>query len=159
MANSTFRGVTEFDRAAYLKDIGEKIARHGHAVQQVAGADGEPGWSYTVGLHAAGLPELIIIGGLARGGQVSVLNRLAERMRSGEALHLGERDPDVLEGVDVTYIEVVDTTTSDFAVALKFASDFRALQVVWPDHGNRFPWEPGYSFARAEQRLLGLPPA
>jgi hypothetical protein len=31
------------------------------------------------------------------------------------------------------------------------------LQVVWPDKENRFPWEPGYSFPPAEQRLLGVP--
>jgi Domain of unknown function (DUF4262) len=143
------------DHARYLEEIRAKVAEHGHAVQQVAAAEGEASWSYTIGLHAAGLPELIIVGGLGLAGQGSVLNRLAERLREGETLPVGERDPSVLEGVDVTYLEVADTTTEDFAVALRLQSDFRALQVVWPDLENRFPWEPGYAFPPDEQRLLG----
>ena len=33
--------------AVYLDDVRAKIDTHGHAVQQVAGNDGAPGWSYT----------------------------------------------------------------------------------------------------------------
>jgi hypothetical protein len=78
-------------------------------------------------------------------------------LREGGTLRVGQRDPTVLEGFDVTYLEASDTTTQDFAVAGRLQSDFRALQVVWPDKENRFPWEPGYSFPPAEQRLLGVP--
>jgi hypothetical protein len=150
--------VTEADHSAYLEGIRAKVAKHGHAVQQVAPDDeGSPGWSYTIGLHAAALPELIIIGGLSLQAQGRTLNRLAERMRAGETLQVGERDATVLEDFDVTYLEVSDTTTEDFAVALRLQTDFQALQVVWPDMENRFPWESGYSFPPAEQRLLGVP--
>ena len=92
-------------------------------------------------------------------GQHGVLNDLAKRLRSGDDLPVGSRDPSVLEGFEVTYLEVADTTTEDFAVALKLQSGFRALQVVWPDLDNRLPWEPGYSFPATEQRLLGPPPS
>jgi hypothetical protein len=121
--------VTEADHGAYLDSIRAPVAEHGHAVQQAAPDDEESlGWSY-----------------------------IAERLREGGKLPLCERDPTVLEGFDVTYLEVSDTTTEDFAVALRLQSDFRALQVVWPDMENRFPWESGYSFPPAEQRLLGVP--
>lgn len=63
----------------------------------------------------------------------------------------------MLQDFDVTHVEVSDTTTEDFAVALKLQADFQALQVIWPDMENRFPWEDGYSFPPTEQRLLGPP--
>jgi hypothetical protein len=148
--------MAESDHSAYLDRMRGIVAEHGHAVQQVAPDEGL-GWSYTIGLHAAGLPELIIMGGLALDGQRRTLNGLAERMRAGESLPIGERDPTVLKGFDVTYVEVADTTTEDFAIALRLQSDFRALQVVWPDLENRFPWDPGYSFPPDEQPLLGEP--
>jgi hypothetical protein len=34
-----------------LESIRAKIAKHGHAVQQVAPDDEGSGWSYTIGLH------------------------------------------------------------------------------------------------------------
>lgn len=72
------------DTSAYLESIRAKVDRYGHAVQQVA-AEGQPGWSYTVGLHAAGLPELIIVGGLPVAEQGSILNRLAARVRGRDS--------------------------------------------------------------------------
>ena len=132
---------------------------HGFAVVAVGGDEHGPPSSYTVGLHAEGLPELVIVGGLSTGGQQSTLNVLADRLLAGESLQVGARDPSVIDGFDVTYIEVADTTTEDFAVALRLQAGFRAVQVVWPDTDNRFPWEQGYSFSPVEQRLLGPPPA
>ena len=142
---------------AYLDELRATIDEHGHAVQQVASGGDEPGWSYTIGLDAFELPELIIVGGVPRGEQGSILNGLAARMRDGEELELGARDPSVLEGFDVTYVEVADTTTEDFAVALRLQRSFRAVQIVWPDVQNRFQWDPGYAFPPREQRLLGSP--
>jgi hypothetical protein len=147
------------DFSAYVDDIRSGIAEYGHMVQYVGSTEDEPDWSYTIGLHADGLPELIIVGGLSMEGQHAVLNDLAARLRSGEELPIGGRDPSVLEGFDVTYLDVVDTATQDFAVALRLQSEFRALQAIWPDRGNRFPWEPGYSLPLTQQRLLGLPPS
>lgn len=144
--------------AVYLDDIRDKIARYGHAVQQVGGAPGSPVWSYTIGLRAVLLPELIIVGGVAGQAQQQILNTLAARMRTGDELAVGKRDPAVLEGVEVTYLEVADTTTELFTIANHVQSAFRALQVVWPDTENRFPWEPGYGFAPGAQPLLGEPP-
>ena len=144
--------------STYLAQVRRLIAQHGHAVQVVAPSPGEAGWAYTVGLHSHGLPELIVVGGLAVPDQHGILNELAERMRDGEVFEPGRRYPSLLVGFDVTFVEVADTTTEDFAVANRLQSDFRALQMVWPDHSNRFPWDPDYAIPKDDQRLLGLPP-
>lgn len=145
--------------ALYLDDLRAKIGRYGHAVQQVGGSPGSAVWSYTIGLRAVGLPELVIVGGVAGQAQQQILNDLAARMRVGDELPIGQRDRAVLDGVDVTYVEVTDTTAEVFAIANQVQSSFRALQVVWPDTENRFPWEPGYAFAPGAQPLLGEPPS
>ncbi|HEX7297935.1 MAG TPA: DUF4262 domain-containing protein [Solirubrobacteraceae bacterium] len=147
------------EEAEILEQVRQLMHDHGFAVVAVGGGEHGPPWSYTVGLHSAGLPELVIVGGLSSEGQHSTLSMLAERLLAGESLRVGARDPSVIEAFEVTYIEVADTTTEDFAVALRLQSGFRAVQVVWPDTDNRFPWEQGYGFSLVEQRLLGLPPA
>jgi len=151
--------VHDSEEAAVLEQVRQLMHDHGFAVVAVGGDELGPPSSYTVGLHSAGLPELVIVGGLSTEGQHGTLNMLGDRLLAGESLQVGARDPSVIEGFDVTYIGVVDPSTEDFAVALRLQSGFRAVQVVWPDTDNRFPWEQGYSFGSVEQRLLGLPPA
>src|SRR3954447_13322413 len=129
----------------HLDQTRKLIDRHGHAVQAVMGTPTSPGWAYTVGLHRHGLPELIIVGGLTVADQHGILNELALRMRAGERFEAGERESTLLVGFEAVFVEVADASTEDFAVANRLQSGFRALQVVWPDHDNRFPWEPGYS--------------
>jgi hypothetical protein len=139
--------------------VSNVIARQGHAVQVVLPTAGGPGWAYTIGLHTFGLPELIVVGGLSIPDQHDLLNDVAMRMRKGEVMEPGTCDDTILVGYRAAFIEVADTTTEEFAIGNKLQSDFRALQIVWPDHDDRFPWEPGYSLAPETQRLLGRPPA
>src|SRR5436190_8693687 len=146
-----------FSIPEFLDHSRDVIDRHGHIVQVVMGTPDAPGWAYTVGLHRHRLPELIIIGGLAVDDQHGILNELAQRMRAGERFEAGDRESTLLVGFDATFVEVADTSTEDFAVANRLQSGFRALQVVWPDHDNRFPWEDGHALPAECQRLLGLP--
>ncbi len=117
-----------------------------------------PGWAYTVGLHAHDLPELIVVGGMSLEDQYGMLHELAERMRENGAPEPGDRDPDFLVGFEVAFVEVDETAGEEFAVAHLVQSDFRALQVVWPDLENRFPWESDYEIPVGQQPLLGSPP-
>ena len=144
----------------YLDEVRRIIARDGHVVQIVLpNHDREAGWAYTVGLHGHGLPELIVVGGLSVPCQHSLLNEVAQRMKIGEPFVPGQRERDLLVGAEVMFVEVADTTTEDFTVANRLQDNFRALQIVWPDHSHRFPWESDYELAAWHQRVLGLPPA
>lgn len=143
---------------AYLTVVRQIVARGDHHVHGVMGDTTNPGWAYSVGLHTSGLPELIMIGALSVPDQVGVLRELADDMVSGGEPKPGERRGQILVGYELTFIEVDDTTTDRFALAHGMQSNFRALQVVWPDHGNRFPWEPGCEIPKGLQPLLGTPP-
>lgn len=142
----------------YLSHLRGLIENGEHAVQGVMGDASGPGWAYTIGLHAAGLPELIVIGALTFPDQHGVLNQLADEMRRHGPPQPGERRSGILVGFEISFMEVEDPSTHRFAVANRLQSDFRALQVVWPDHDNRFPWEPGCAITASDQPLLGSPP-
>jgi uncharacterized protein DUF4262 len=143
--------------AGHLSFIRSAITNYGFAVQGVSASWHEPGWAYTIGLHTHGLPELIVVGGMSPADQHCAIDELARRTLDGDVIEPGRVDSDVIDGFDVTYVEVVDTGTDWFAVANRLQSGFRALQVVWPDLDGRFPWEDGYDIPVEYQCLLGLP--
>ena len=146
------------DQQAYLDMVREKISEFGVFIQYVGGSD-SPAWAYTVGLHAQGLPELIMVGGLDRPAFGRVLNGAAARLRTEWTWTHGTVVSGLLSPVlDLTCLEVDDVHTDYFSVALELDSGFRALQLVWPDMSNRMPWEDGYEFGHDEQPLLGSAP-
>lgn len=142
--------------AAYLKETRRLMTREGHVVQIALGNGAEPDWAYTIGLHGRGLPEVIVIGGLSIPHQHGLLNEVADRMRAGDEFAPGHYESDLLEGYDAAFVEVVNTDSEYFAVANRLQANFRALQLVWPDHDNRFPWESGCEVPLDAQPLLGL---
>lgn len=142
----------------YRKHLEAMIAEQGFAVSVVAPSFEREGWAYTVGLHRSGLPELIVIGGLPTHEQYGVLHELAMRAGRGKRYGPGERLGSVLVGYDAAFIEVMDTGSDWFEVVNEVQSGYRALQLVWPDHGHRFPWDDGYDLPPDCQPLLGLPP-
>jgi uncharacterized protein DUF4262 len=156
--NRALRRAAKRGAANYLTNVRSMIAERGFAVQGVSLDWTRPGWVYTIGLHRAGLPELILIGGLHPLDQHGLIDELARRMLAGDVIEPGRIDSGVIEGFDVTYLEVLDTSSDWFTVANRIQSGYRALQIVWPDHDDRFPWEDGYDIPLDDQPLLGLPP-
>jgi hypothetical protein len=156
---------------AYLAHLEARIAEHGWAIQAVLppvdDPHPDPPFAYTVGLSRPrfGHPELLVVG-LGRDTAQLVLTDLCERVRDGQRLRAGQRVSDLLEDVDGAALQVellrVDDAAADrppLSAAARLygqSGPIEALQVVWPDHNHRFPWEPGYDGAvRAIQPLLG----
>jgi hypothetical protein len=156
---------------AYLDHLEGVIAEHGWAIHTVLSPADDPNppppFAYTVGLSRPrfGHPELLVVG-LGRDTAQLVLTDLCERVRDGQRLRAGQRISDLLENVDGAALQVellrVDDAAADRAplyVAKQLygqSGPIDALQVVWPDHNRRFPWEPGYDGAvREMQPLLG----
>jgi uncharacterized protein DUF4262 len=155
---------------AYLDHLEGVIAEQGWAIHTVLppvdDPDPDPPFAYTVGLSGPrfGHPELLVVG-LGRDTAGIVRNDLGERVRDGQRLHAGQRINDLLEDVDGGPVQVelvrVDDAADERApltAANRLYGHGRpidALQVVWPDHNHRFPWDPGYDAMRAMQPLLG----
>ena len=71
------------------RHVTEIIRRHGCFLQYVLADEGQPPFTYTVGLFGLGHPELIVFGLDAR-SSASVLNTFYDRVRNGSDLTPGE---------------------------------------------------------------------
>jgi hypothetical protein len=135
----------------YLALLRQTIVAHGWAVQHVE-SDRKP-FSYTVGLHERGLPELLVTG-LPTKQAGWLLNTFAKRMIAG--LRPAPGDHLVLPAN--TRLEVVDVEHPDAHMGLAIALegyDVRAIQLVWADGRGRWPWAPGFDGGHRRQPVLG----
>jgi hypothetical protein len=99
---------------------------------------------YTVGLTGRGLPELIVFGlppDLAR----PALRDLADDLVTGRReIGAGQRADDVLAGHPARFVAVTEADRHLPAAARFYAgAAVRALQLVWPDRHERWPWQIG----------------
>jgi len=130
---------TEFHRK-----VAADIVLHG---QSVVGVFGEPPFSYTIGNHGVGLPELLVLG-IDPGDACWVLNRLGAMQRElGKPLigdvSLGEgaAQPLRLRAV-ADERRVKDEYTCQVYVHYQ-TEDYAVTQVLIPDKEGRFPGDAG----------------
>lgn len=122
------------------------IAAHGWAVLSQPREGASPPFSYTVGLAAKDLPELIMVGlepDIAR----SALNRAASRLAAGEALRYGQPLLEIIAGMSVVPRAVppdVAERMMRFTHLLAMKKPWSAIQIVWSDPAGRFPGEAQY---------------
>lgn len=130
-----------------------RIERYGWAVQAVGGSRIHAPFSYTVGLTAAGLPELVMTGRKPLPA-AEALNDVAARLLHAEAPAPGEH---VLG--DEEWFEVVEVPHPEahlfVATGLYGEHRVRALQLVWADERGRWPWDRGHRGGRGGQPVLG----
>jgi hypothetical protein len=154
-------------RLYQLSEEGETlIAKHGWIVRHVSGLEGSVGpvFSYTIGLHETGLPELVEFG-LAIPFAQTLLDlvalRLLESLRHDRPVYPG---PIRLEGWPrpAWLIECDrDRAGKDYALAAEARSKGRAryFQACWADAAGAFPWESRCEHeVRESQMLLGTSP-
>lgn len=143
----------EATKEEYLKILVETIEEHRWVVQYVVGRD-RP-FAYTVGLHALGLPELLITG-LKEDASVRLLNSAAHDMvyhgtLLEPAMQIDFEDELVLEVVEVDHPDI----HLMMAVEL-YGRAFRAMQLVWTDDDRHWPWDRGWSQGRRRQPVFGV---
>ncbi|GIF75669.1 DUF4262 domain-containing protein [Asanoa siamensis] len=124
------------------------IAEHGWMVQSVfpaRGGNGAP-FAYTVGLTAAGLPELIVCG-LPADIAGHLLNTAAHRSLGAEL-----RPGEALDEIASVPLRVVDAPTAPVTTAHRLYPDrtVRALQLVWPDLHGHYPGDDRWSLGDAQ---------
>jgi hypothetical protein len=135
------------------------IAEHGWSLQTVLGDEHSYGFTYTVGLTAKGLPELLL-DTLAPRQAGPVLNACADHMVEHGPLEVP--DPSVLLrlpdwSVPFRLHGPIDPQAAEAFLALRFAEDpgeVRLLQVLWPDEEGRYPGDDGYDVETFPQRLM-----
>jgi hypothetical protein len=136
----------------HLDRIRQLLTGERFVVQSVRGSRTEPELSYSIGLTAHGLPELVVLG--VRSAEAAQLvghwaDYLLDRslVLPGETLTCGRF---VMEAVEVQRPQ--DHLVLAVAV---YGPAVRALQLAWCDAAGRWPWQAGHRARRAGQPLLG----
>ncbi len=126
------------------------IDRIGWHVVMIPEENGEPGWSFSVGLFKSFRhPEIVVFGlPLELSGQV--INGIGSDVQKGIAFEAGQEYGDILEGVLCTFRSVATRWYRPF---LGYAAwyyeglNFPVLQCIWPDKEQHYPWEPEFKQA------------
>lgn len=134
----------------YLFKLKKIINQHGWAVQGVFPIkEGELGFSYTVGMTEAGLPELMISG--LFGKQAQDLLNIAAKIHLGAELKPGTTTQDVAN----VEFRVIDAPLAEIGVANRmYGPRARAVQLVWPEADGSWP-DPVGPTPHARQELFG----
>jgi hypothetical protein len=135
----------------YLALLRGKILTQGWVVQYVE-CERRP-FAYTIGLHDRGLPELLVTG-LAPKRALWLLNTFAKRAIAGLRVVAGD-EVSLPAG---TRLEIVDVEHPDAHMGMAIAiegRDIAAVQLVWADSRDRWPWAPGFDDGHRLQPVLG----
>lgn len=119
------------------------IENFGWTVLLVEATDYLPSFAYTIGLWKNYHHAELISFGLTKKTLHIILNDVGERIKSGEIIQIGKAYNDIFENSRTKFLSVNERSLSDyFGYAINFYKDrtFPAIQLVWTDRNDHFPW-------------------
>jgi hypothetical protein len=148
------------DLAPADRKLFDDVEEYGvHIVHVPEDDEGEPGFSFTVGLwHSFQQPEVVVFG-LAEDIAHELLNALADEAADAKKFLPDTRHEGLLIDYPVRFVGVPKPQYERYLGSAMWAyesDEFPCVQLVWPDKQGRWPWEPGVreGFAAA-QPVLG----
>ena len=129
------------------------VAAHGHGINIVVDDPGEPSgqppFAYSIGAwESYGAPELIVFG-LRKEVAESIINAVMASHVAGRRFRCGVPERQVIQDdVPVYFLEVDPELAKVYATFTDWYYEhepFPLWQIIWPDKGGRFPWEPEYA--------------
>jgi hypothetical protein len=136
-----------FDLDELLKTTELHIQQFGLQVMLVGSTAYSPSFAYSIGLWKKYKhPELICFG-LPNDLAHPILNDVAEMIKNGEIMETGKSYLDIFKHSRAAFLIVDPENIGDyFGLAIKYyhSSDFPALQLIWTDRNDKFPWEEGF---------------
>ncbi len=124
------------------------IEKYGMQVVGISETDYLPSFSYSIGLYESYLHPEIICFGLPTDLAHTIINDVANLIKNGETIALNQEYGDqIFKESRAQFLQVDAKNIEDyFGAALNYYKhdNFSALQLVWADHNNKFPWENGF---------------
>ncbi|MDD4968932.1 MAG: DUF4262 domain-containing protein [Paludibacter sp.] len=120
------------------------IEKYGLTVVLIQATDYLPSFGYTIGLWKNYKHPEIIGFGLNTETLHIVLNDIAELVKSGQTIETYKNYPNIFESGKAVFISVDQKNLTDYfgtAINLYNTENFPAIQLVWTDRNDRFPWE------------------
>ncbi|KAA9331903.1 DUF4262 domain-containing protein [Adhaeribacter soli] len=128
--------------------INADIENDGCHMVLVEADDYLPAYAYTIGLFPAYHHPEIICFGLAPEVLRGLLKDALQLVKQGKKLIPGYLFPEFLKGFNTQFLKVnPEYYASYFGLAQQYYGfrNFPALQLVWPDKQNHFPWEKSFN--------------
>ncbi len=126
------------------KAIKENVKKYGWYIAQFFATDYLPSFAYTIGLWKNyGHPEIISFGFTIE-TLGAILNIAGEKIKSGEAIRTSHAYQHFFNSAKIQFIPVqIEYLPDYFGYGIWYNKDkpFPALQLVWSDRYDRFPWE------------------
>jgi hypothetical protein len=151
-----FRWPTPKDPAD--EKIFSNIREHGCHIVGIGSDDKGPQYAFSIGLFLNyGQPEIVLFG-LRPEQQGALINDVRDHAARGECFVASDRSDKFLTDYDVCFVEYPLEAYADYLGTANWfyqslPKPFPCVQMVWPDRGGRFPWEPGY-----DKRLEAIQP-
>lgn len=130
-----------------VKKLSADIEKFGWAVILLEATDYLPSCAYTVGLWKNYNHPEIISFGLTTKTLHLILSCAGAIVKAGHANEVGKKYDDFFENCDTQFVEVDGKNIVDYfghAISFYNTSEFSAIQLIWTDRNNKFPWEEEY---------------
>jgi hypothetical protein len=134
----------------------EDVNKYGWHVALFEADNYLPTFGYTIGLWKSFTHPEIITFALNVETIYTILNIAGNLIKNGNTIKPYNKYANYLNNLDVQFINVLDDNLKDwFGYGLWFNKNnkFPALQLIWPDKNNLFPWEDEFN----TQYLLNQP--
>ncbi|WP_316812584.1 DUF4262 domain-containing protein [Pedobacter heparinus] len=123
------------------------IEKYGLSVILIEATDYLPSFAYSIGLwQKYDHPEIICFGLSVQTLHI-IINDVAELIKNGHIIETGRPYDDFFENGNAEFLKVDCRNIADyFGTALDFygVKDIPALQLIWTDRNDKFPWDEGF---------------
>ena len=120
------------------------VEKFGWSVILVYGTDYLPSFAYTIGLWKTyNHPEVIAFGLNAETMHI-ILNDIGGLVKAGQTIQINKNYPELFEEAKAEFIVVDQRNLNNyFGTAIDFynTENFPALELIWTDRNDKFPWE------------------
>jgi hypothetical protein len=130
-----------------LKTTELNIQKFGLQVIMVDPTDYSPSFAYSIGLWKKYNHPEIICFGLPKDLGHAIINDVAEMIKNGDRIETEKTYFEIFKKNRAAFLKVDPENMDDyFGVAIRYFSsnDFPALQLIWTDRNDKFPWEQGF---------------
>ena len=141
-----------------LEQTKTNIIKYGLQVITVNGSNYSPSFAYSIGLFETYKQPEIICFGLPNKLVHEIINDIADLIQNGEKIRTHTNYDNIFENSRAEFLPVNQSNIADYLnAALNYydTKEFPAVQLVWTDRNDKFPWEDNFEEEfRFDQPLL-----
>lgn len=123
------------------------IDKFGLQVILVTSTSYSPSFAYSIGLTKTYSHPEIICFGFSNSLGLDIINDVAEIIKGGKTIESGKIYTEIFKDSRATFLKVDKRNIGDyFGAGLNYYEDeeFNALQLIWTDRNDKFPWEDNF---------------